>query len=910
MTGTTCPSCGTSVRSPRVGPDGSARCPRCGDPLSVAEAATMTVDHRPAAADPSTVDPGTPTVPSADDAPAPSVRLPSVPGYELLDVIGRGGMGVVYRARQLSPRRVVALKLVLAGRADRFRAEVAAVARLQHPNVVRIHEVGDLDGRPFFSMEYVAGGSLAARLKDGPLPPKAAAALVSRLARAAQHAHDKGIVHRDLKPANVLLAEGEGGGPEPKIADFGLAKHLEAAAGEAGPMTQSGAILGTPSYMAPEQAKGKVREVGPAVDVYALGAVLYECLGGRPPFREDSHLDTLVRVISDDPVPLRELRPKLPRDLEVVCLKCLRKEPGQRYKSAAALADDLDRFLAGRPIAARSRTPLERAGGWARRHRAPLVVAAGVLFISLVAAVLLAVWPDSTHSPFVTAPPPYSASRLPDDLRLVPPNAFLVASVRVADVWANPVTRDLVDHANRRDKVTLDDLGRELQRHTIVPPDNIDRLTLVNPDASGRTPSIKVIRTVRPYSATEIDAVLGRGMGYDLESASGHPLYIPRGHAGESCLVYSNLVLLIGDPDQLRQMAAVNMHPDGPLTPALEQAAGSHTLVVGLNPPPEVVADAIGREPRLGREADALAQTRTVAMTVDVGPPDGPARTVAVDVHGWVTFPSDDAAWAARPHLPGVVRVLADKLFADQPFLPSDYLAGLVEPVLAAVWDRFGDTLRAYARVEFDTETAKERMDEMVVRRAARQKLDRIARALNSYHERHGRLPPAVVTDAAGQPLYSWRVLVLPYLGGEVQYRRFHLNRAWDHPSNRSLLDQMPDVFAAPGAGRGGGTTPYQVPAGKGGLFDDPEGRTFGEVTDGTANTLLVVEAADEVPWTKPADAAFDHGEKPRLGGLVPPGFHAATADGRVRFIPHKAATTELVRGLFTRAGGETLEFP
>ena len=180
----------------------------------------------------------------------------------------------------------------------------------------------------------------------------------------------------------------------------------------------------------------------------------------------------------------------------------------------------------------------------------------------------------------------------------------------------------------------------------------------------------------------------------------------------------------------------------------------------------------------------------------------------------------------------------------------------------------------------------------------------RIARAMQQYHDKHGRFPPAAVTDAAGKPLYSWRVLLLPYLDGEAVYRRFHLNRAWDHPSNRPLLDQMPAVFAAPGARPGGNTTPYQVLTGAGGLFDTPDGRSLGDITDGAARTILFVEAPDAVAWTQPADVEFDHDRPPRLG-VGPSGFHAAMADGSVHYIPHPAATPGLLRGLFTRAGGE-----
>lgn len=324
------------------------------------------------------------TLPAADAPPAADFAQ-----YELLGELGRGGMGVVYRARQKGLDRLVAIKMVLAGRfsspeqARRFAAEARLAARLQHPNIVRIFDCGELHGQQYFVMEYVAGPSLAELLRHGPLPPDEAARLAATLARAADHLHAHQIVHRDLKPANVLLeshgAQSVGlGDATPKIADFGLAKLLEGDSHQ----TTTGVIAGTPSYMAPEQAMGRRELIGPRADVYSLGAILYELLTGRPPFREESPLDTLVQVLENEPARPRHLNPAVPRSLERICLKCLEKSPDERYASAAALADDLDRFLAREPVEAQRPTPWQRVRRWSSRQPA-LAARLGAILVFL-----------------------------------------------------------------------------------------------------------------------------------------------------------------------------------------------------------------------------------------------------------------------------------------------------------------------------------------------------------------------------------------------------------------------------------------------------------------------------------------------------------------------------------------------
>lgn len=350
--------------------------------------------------------------PSEADSPPPASTPPSVttnqaqlgeypPDYEILGVLGRGGMGVVYKARQPRLNRLVALKMIQAGKhatpdeLRRFRAEAEAVARLQHPNIVQIYEVGNHNDLPFFSLEFVKGGSLAQKLDGTPQPARPAAQLVETLARAMHEAHQQGIVHRDLKPANVLLALSRE--PEtrtstvltsglrlnecvPKITDFGLAKRLDSDVGQ----TRSGAILGTPCYMSPEQAAGKTRQIGPAADIYALGVILYELITGRPPLLGEGPLDTIILVLHQDPIPPSRLQPKVPRDLETICLKCLEKETAKRYATARDLAEDLRRYQANEPITARPVSASEQVFKWVRRRPAIAALLGLLLLVTVL----------------------------------------------------------------------------------------------------------------------------------------------------------------------------------------------------------------------------------------------------------------------------------------------------------------------------------------------------------------------------------------------------------------------------------------------------------------------------------------------------------------------------------------------
>ena len=350
-----CPECG--ARLDRDAPEGL--CPEC----LLRQALQQTV-----------------TAPAADPDLGAGSRIGYLGDYELIREVGRGGMGVVYEARQLSLERTVAVKLLLGGAwstppmRERFRREARAAARLQHPNIVAVHEVGEQAEQPFFSMDYVAGKSLEDLVREGPVAPRRAAQLTRAIATAVHFAHQRGVLHRDLKPSNVLLdAQGE-----PHVTDFGLAKYLSAEPG----LTATGELLGTPGFMPPEQVRAVSatdRSAGPASDVYSIGAILYALLTGRPPIQGEGRLETALAVLSSEPDPPRTINPAIPRDLETICLECLETDPARRYRTAGRLADDLGHFLAVRPIAARRAGFGERAWLWLRRRPMPLLAATVVL---------------------------------------------------------------------------------------------------------------------------------------------------------------------------------------------------------------------------------------------------------------------------------------------------------------------------------------------------------------------------------------------------------------------------------------------------------------------------------------------------------------------------------------------------
>jgi hypothetical protein len=916
---------------------------------------TLAADAQPQAVparEAATLDRAAPSPP-----PFPEQR-PTVPGYEILEELGRGGMGVVYKARQLSLNRFVALKMILAGpyaaadQVARFRVEAEAVAQLQHPGIVQIHEIGNHAGHSYLALEYVSGGTLTGKCRGQPLPPAEAARLIAALARAVQYAHQRGILHRDLKPGNILL--GEDG--QPKITDFGLAKRLDAASGTtpSGPQTQSGAILGTPAYMAPEQAGGKRGATGPAVDIYALGAILYELLTGRPPFQADSTVDLIFQVVSQEPIPPRRLNPKLPRDLETVCLKCLQKDPTRRYASAALLADDLDRFLKGEPTLARPPNRSERVRRWAWRRRWWLVGGTAAAFVLLlligsVALNLAAVYflaapgQNSGPEPVVEAagPPakmPEERVALPDDLALIPRDAPLFLSVRVADLWK----QDEFQALNKfllQEKIA--DLAVLCDDAVPVPLRHWERATYVNLQMPLNQSYVVIVGLTHPFPRKALETELER-RGLKAQQIEGKSIF-GAGPQGQNFIhVHNDRVVVWSNREQsLRDWLGRVPTTDagGLLGYALQRAAREpHHFVVGAAPAREVREALIqswqgayqGVElPRGLKPPDVspLGEVKTVVLTADIrsGNPGGASAGLNVDLR--LGYGDRNLGGGLN-----VLQQLRDFFSAVMKLHATGALEGIPPSLAQALSFMLNNTGGQGAGMEVGPYQAEDHLSlemnalpgwlpaaaaalkEEGDRLRSLNNLKQLGLAMHNYNETNRQLPPAALTDKAGKPLLSWRVAVLPFLNQEELFRQFKLDEPWDSENNKKLLRKMPMQFEPPLKPKGWqpGTTFYQVFTGKDTPF--PPGKTMNvpsDIKDGTSNTLLVVEAGEAVPWTKPQDLPYDADRPlPMLGGIFHDGFQAVMADGRnVRFLPKKIKPATL-RALITPAGGEVIDWP
>jgi Protein kinase domain/Protein of unknown function (DUF1559) len=853
---------------------------------------------------------------------------PTIPGFEILEELGRGGMGVVFKARQLSLNRFVALKMILAGpyagaeQLARFRLEAEAVAGLQHPGIVQIFEVGSHLGHAYLALEYVGGGTLTGKCAGRPLPPNQAADLVETLARAVQYAHQRGIIHRDLKPGNVLLAE-DG---EPKITDFGLAKRLEIEPGAtpSGPQTQSGAILGTPAYMAPEQAGGKRGSVGPAADVYALGAILYELLTGRLPFEAGNPVDVIFKVMTEEPVPPRRLEPTVPHDLETVCLKCLQKDPERRYPSARLLADDLDRFLNGEPTQARPPGRGERFRRWAWRRRwwlAGGAVAACLLLLltcslglNLVTMLFLPSDQGALHAtpPVVESmsTPTVAGERvvLPDDLDLVPRDAPLFLTVRVADLWKREDMQELNTFLVQE---KIADLSALSDQAVPIPLRDWERATYVNLQMPLVQSFVVILSPTHPFRREALEAEL-RKRGLNDRQVEGKSIFGSGPDGRQFVYVHNDRVVVWSNREQsLRDWLARLPAADasGVLRPALDRAARErHHFVLGAAPPREVRDELVpslqgpyrGVPPQAGLkppDLQPLAEVQTVTLTADLKTrtPGGSSDGLDVDLRLGYADPAaaqkgHETAMGLRDFLAAVMKLHATGTLEG---IPPSLAQGLTLTLSNAAVEQRGPEDHVNLKMAGGRgwlPAAAAGFKEEADRVRSLNNLKQLGLGILNYGDTYRQLPHAALADKAGKPLLSWRVALLPFLDQGELYKQFKLDEAWDSPNNKKLLDQMPVQYEPPlkPTGWKPNTTFYQVFVGNQTLFPPGKAMRLGDLGGGSADTLMVVEAGEAVPWTKPQDLPYDpNGPLPMLGGIFHYGFQAVMADGRSsRFLP------------------------
>jgi tRNA A-37 threonylcarbamoyl transferase component Bud32 len=888
--------------------------------------------------------------------------------FDLIDRIGMGAFGTVYKARDPELGRWVAIKVPRAGSLagkedlDRFLREARSVAQLRHPSIVSVYDVGQADSVPYLVSELVEGMTLADLLTARRRTPREAAELTAAVADALQYAHDQGVIHRDVKPSNIML-DSDG---QPHLMDFGLAKR------DAGDvtMTLDGQVLGTPAYMSPEQAAGEGHKVDGRSDVYSLGVILYEMLTGALPFRGSTRA-LLYQVQHDDPPPPRSVEKLIPRDLETICLKCLRKEPAQRYATARDLADDLRRFLAGEPIHARPVGRLRKAARWVRRRREVVWMFAGAAGAVVLISVLGIVFSGEGGPP--EAPPPAAdhaappgpavlvgqdLQPLPDDLDLVPRDAFAFLSVRVADLLENQGVRRALQRIGQdipEWKQPLATWPEEMERLGGVHPTAIKRATVVmlslpwSQDQGLVERSFAlIIKTAKPYDREKV--LKGLGGRPDKKERAGQTYYTAGEDSGAEAVSFVKDRVFLAGP--AAGVAAFLGHApaagtSGPLTDALHEVTDVSQVAVGVSGTPalQLIARKIPADyqpilPLLEFQSTTLLVRLTSLLSADRY-----GDTFHVDLR--MSFVDQrlatDGEAAARAGLTRLRKGLAElvpKMDRDSAeeiqalekagmgrFAPLirwvTQVSNRLEEALREVdLQRQGRTLtirfplvadlpewaRHWARLirasESDTRAGPEQVLRTVQRPQSEDNLRRLATAIHAYHAKqpHPYLPPHASLGPDGQPLLSWRVLILPLLNENDLFKQFHLNEPWNSPHNKALLEKMPKVFQSPtDTSPKPTTTFYQVFVGKGTLFEDTDGLAVDKIPKSAEKTLLIVEGGEAVPWTKPQDLEYDPARPlPKLGGAFADGFCAVSLDGNARFFP-KTLDKKSLRTLISR---------
>jgi hypothetical protein len=708
------------------------------------------------------------------------------------------------------------------GQVERFLEEGRAAARLRHPNIVAVFESGRAGDDYYIASEFVEGMPLSARLRTEPPDFRQAAQWVRDLAAGLACAHAAGVIHRDIKPANILLDRAG----RPQLADFGLAKRV----GEDATRTTDGTVLGTPAYMAPEQARGQVAAVGPHSDQYSLGVVLYELLTRRRPFEGTPHA-VLAQVVNEEPRLLSQVNPAVPRELEAVCLKAMAREPRRRYAGVTDLAADLDRFLAGEPVHARRPGMGERTRRWLWRRRQPLLLVAGVA--AAVFVTLGIIWlnggfrsPPSPELPLQTEESPVDPgievqARLEKSAQnLHSLGMALHNSCGVYSYFPQPALygKDGTPLLSWRVALLpfLDQTTLYKRFHLDEPWDSPHNLELVQ-----HMPKVYEnpgVSTSKPYM-TSYQIIVGPGAVFEAN---------PKQRIGLADITDERastlLVVEAAEPVEWTRPTDLTFAPDRPL-------------------------------PGFGAEASdgfpvCFSDGRVSFLKAEINKDDKLLRALITRSGGELVN--------LRPYAfdPRQTRPKASPTKKTQSRAKGEQ-ANLV--------------------VTQEAEMMK----------ASRMKLWQLALALKSYQDRNGTLPPPAIYDKKGTPLLSWRVAILPDLDKKALYNRFRLDEPWDSPANRALLEYMPDVFGIPDVPlKDPNSTYYQVFVGPGAFEEGTKQRTTSDsIPDGLSKTIAVVEGGDPVLWTAPVDLPFGPNlPLPKLGGPFASGFNAAMFDGSAMF--------------------------
>jgi hypothetical protein len=664
--------------------------------------------------------------------------------------------------------------------------------------------------------------------------------------------------------------------------------------------------------MAPEQAGGKSKDIGPAVDVYALGAILYECLTGRPPFQAETTLDTLLKVASEEPVPPHRLNPRCPRDLETICLKCLEKDPKRRYPAAAALAEDLQRYRDDKPLLCRPSSRLERFGRRLRKRRELMYLAVGMAAAVSVSLVALAFLNHGTGRTMPMSQGVVVADRLPDDLDLLPRDAHMFFSIR-ADISARQDLGDL------KDRFPIDWYMQVWMKSSIQLRE-VERVMEVQISSREDIYRISVIALKKPCDPAQIVRNLTGGAPSIKEEINGKRIYlIPANSAlgkDEFC-AYSDRVLLLGPSEAIGYM--LEQHTQGrdnePQHAALALAAQGHSLVYSLHPTPKYLQE-LAKELQ-SEHLESLNECSNFILRMDLSEPNpkpNAEQDSSLAVHLTLQFPDESCAKRGHVELNAWMRERLEKTIASllqappglrilpQVIPQTDALTSIRQ----ADWRQEGSAVVLTATFHW---TAKD--VQRFHRDASIKNLQALGQAMRKYVKKMGNFPPAVVySKKDDKPLYSWRVLLLPYLDQQPLYDQFHLDEPWDSDHNKKLLAKMPTVYAAPCATNEKNMveqTYYQIFFDSGAAFEGKQGLRSTFFTDGTSNTLLAAEAAEAVPWTSPRDLAYQPGKAlPRLGGHLQGGFNALLADFKVHWIK-QTISDKMLRDAITHNDGQPL---